>query len=153
ALMLGAVCLPACSPAANTETSAESLTAPGALVRMDMSSTVGVLLDEIPAGPLREAAAAEALAKPASFWPDRAAHQTRLTYYRLVFRAGYYSSDHSSNKQHKGPLPLPPKEIWNIQLNGQARRDISPGHDLVIVDYTFSTHLVTDAASPGIVEA
>ena len=48
---------------------------PGALVRMEMSSTVGLLLDEIPAGPLREQAAAEALARPAGFWiePGRSA--------------------------------------------------------------------------------
>jgi hypothetical protein len=38
---------------------------------MDMTSTVGVLLDEIPAGPLREQAAAEALAQLAAFWNSR----------------------------------------------------------------------------------
>ena len=43
----------------------------GALIQMTSSSTVGVLLDEIPVGPLREAAAANALAKSSDFWIAR----------------------------------------------------------------------------------
>src|SRR5262245_49890703 len=119
---------------------------------MDMSSHVAVLLDDIPAGPLREAAAAAALAQPSSFWTERAARQVHLTYYRLVFRGSYYASDHSSNKHTRGPLPLPPREIWNVALTGAPQRVTDPKHDEVIVDYAFQTFLVTDADSPGAVE-
>src|SRR5438876_522093 len=70
----------------------------GALVHMEMSSSVAVLLDEIPVGPQREAAAAEALAQNTKFWTDRAARQVRLTYYKLVFRGQYYSADWANSK-------------------------------------------------------
>jgi hypothetical protein len=125
---------------------------PGALVRMDMSSTVGVLLDEIPAGPVREAAAAQALAASTAFWTERATRQTKLTYYRLVFRGLYYSADWSSNPHARGPLPLPPKSTWNVRLSGRPRRVSLDGHDVVINDYTFSTHILTDFNSAGAVE-
>jgi hypothetical protein len=125
---------------------------PGALIRLNMTSTVGLLLDEIPAGPLREQAAAEALARPASFWTDRAARQVRLTYYRLVFRQFFYSADFSNNPHGKGPLPLPPKDAWSIALGGPASRTKIAGHDLVVADYGFSSYILTDAVSPGIVE-
>ncbi|MBI3824424.1 MAG: hypothetical protein HY294_00325 [Candidatus Rokubacteria bacterium] len=119
----------------------------GSLLRMDMRSTVGVLLDEIPAGPLREATARRVLARDASFWLERAANQVRLTSYRLVFRGGFYFPDTT-----KGPLPLPPKTIWNIHLDGKPRRHSLGGHDVVLVDYSFRTHLLSDPASPGNVE-
>ena len=125
----------------------------GALIRMDMSSTVGVLLDEIPAGPQREAAAANALAEPASFWEARARSQVRLTSYRLVFRGQYYSASWSNgNTTPKGPLPLPPKAVWNVHASGQPYRTKIDTHDLVVSDYAFSSYIVTDADSPGIVE-
>jgi hypothetical protein len=46
---------------ARGQSTAGSGNPPGALVRMDMHTSVGVELDEIPAGPQREAAAAWAL--------------------------------------------------------------------------------------------
>src|ERR1700736_4725615 len=65
---------------------------PGALISMTMKGTVGVLLDEIPAGKWREQAAQEALDRKGDdeFWVKRAKRQVRLTYYRLVFRGFYY---------------------------------------------------------------
>lgn len=116
----------------------------GALIRMRMNSTVGVLLDEIPQGPLREAAAAEALSRGPSFWHERAARQVRLTYYRLVYRSYFYDA--------KGPLPLPPDERWIVLPAGAPRRAQGGGHDAVVMDYLFLTYIVSDAASPGIVE-
>jgi hypothetical protein len=131
---------------------AASSTDPGALVRLDMTSTVGVLLDEIPDGALRDAAAADALAKGNSFWTERAMRQAKLTYYRLVFRALYYPADWSSNQHTKGPLPLPPKSVWHVDLAGTPHRAKLNGRDMVVVDYTFRTHILTDVASPGTVE-
>jgi len=144
----------ACGQAPDKTGQAESaVTTNGALVRMDMASTVGVLLDEIPAGPQREAAAANALAEPASFWEARAKNQVRLTSYRLMFRSQYYSASWSNgSKLSKGPLPLPPKAVWNVKASGKPYRAKIDQHDLIVNDYTFQSYLVSDAASPGIVE-
>ena len=92
---------------------------PGSLISMSIDSQVGVLLDEIPAGALRDAAAANALAQGSNFWTARAARQTKLAFYRLVFRGEYYPN--YKNNQ-KGPLPLPDKSKWNIALTGPAQR-------------------------------
>lgn len=125
---------------------------PGALIRMQMTSTVGVLLDEIPAGALREAAAAEALSRGAAFWQARAKQQTALTGFRLNWREQWYSADWSSNPNGRGPLPLPPEEIWTITLHSSPRRVVDRLHDMVVVDYTFSTYLLSDRFSPEQVE-
>ena len=124
---------------------------PGSLISMSMDSQVGVLLDEIPAGTLRDAAAANALAQGPDFWTARAARQTKLAYYRLVFRGEFYPN--FKNNQ-KGPLPLPDKSKWNILLTGPAHRvTTADGHDVVARTYNFNTYLVTDASSPAVVEA
>lgn len=138
------------SLASSTENAAGS--DPGALITMEMNSTVGVVLDDIPEGSLREAAAAEALQKGSDFWLKRAKHQIRLTYYRLVFRGLYYSSDWSANKNIKGPLPLPNERVWNVTLNSAPRRERMGNQDIVHVDYTFNTYLLSDAVSPGVTE-
>jgi hypothetical protein len=121
---------------------------PGGLVQTKMNSTVGVLLDEIPAAS-RDAFAQSVLAKPADFWIARAHRQIDLTTYRLVFRETYYAAQKFTKRMQ---LPLPPPPIQNVTVNGPARRTTIDGHDLVVVDYTLSSMLVTDAASPGISE-
>ena len=93
----------------------------GALIQMTSSSTVGVLLDEIPVGPLREAAAANALAESSDFWIARAKDQVRLMSYRLIFRSGYHNTSNGAKPVSYGPLPLPPqRDKWNVALNGAA---------------------------------
>ena len=123
----------------------------GALIQMTMSSTVGVLLDEIPAGALREQAAANALARPAGFWEARARNHLRLMSYRLVFRSGYYPEPHGKNPKTYGPLPLPPQAVWQVTPGIPYRKKID-GHDMIVVDYTFGSYIVTDATSPGKVD-
>ena len=130
------------SPALNTAELTPA--APGALVRMQLDSRVAVLLDELPAA-RRDAAAADALAKGNDFWVARAGEQLKLTIYRLVFRSGYYTDP-------RGPMPLPPKSIRDISITGRARRARVGGHDVVVVPYRFTSALLTDAASPAIVE-
>jgi hypothetical protein len=110
-LLAGGALASACTPEQTGRTD-DPLFTGGALVRMNMSARVAVLLDDVPAGPLREAAASDALAQSRSFWIERTARQVRLTYYRLVFRSAYYSSSGSSNPHTHGPLPLPPREVW-----------------------------------------
>jgi hypothetical protein len=119
-------------------------TDPGALISMSMKGTVGVLLDEIPAGQWRETAAQDALQRQGNdpFWVERAKRQVRLTFYRLVFRGFYYPPG-------KGPLPLPPKSGWQIVINDIPRRAKVGGHDFVLQDYTFQAHILSDPASPA----
>jgi len=124
----------------------------GALITMQMTSTVGALLDEIPAGALREQAAANALAKGDDFWLPRARNQVRLTGYRLVFRSGYHPVPNGKDPKTYGPLPLTPPEKWNISRLGAPRRAKINGHDLVVVDYAFASTIITDLASPGLVD-
>jgi hypothetical protein len=150
ATLLAASLAPACTD--DTGLASQEDATSGALVKLQMTSNVGVVLDDIPAGPLREAAAQAALAQGSQFWTDRATRQVRLTYYRLVFRGQYYSSNHSSSSKVRGPLPLPDKSVWHVVPTGPAFRDTSGGHDIVTVPYSFDSMIVTDAASPGAVE-
>src|ERR1041385_5029809 len=144
-----------CAIDAKEDTAQSPATLQGALVKMEMSSDVAVLLDEVPAGPMREAAAANIMAKPASFWTDRATRQVRLTYYRLVFRGLYYSSNWANASKQYGPLPLPDKSVWNIALTGTPHRVSAingQNHDSIVISYKFDTMLVTDKESPGKVD-
>jgi len=119
----------------------------GALISMTLKGTVGVLLDEIPVGVWRETAAQDALLGHANdeFWVERAKRQVRLTYYRLVFRGSYYPSG-------KGPLPLPPKAGWDVDLSGSPRRAKIDGHDFVLQDYTFHAYILSDINSTAVSE-
>jgi hypothetical protein len=129
----------------SAQSTATSSSPTGAIIRMDMNTTVGVLLDEFPRGAQREAAADWALSQYNDFWTKRATAQVKLTYYRLVFRQFFYTAA-------KGALPLPPKTIWHIDLVGDPQRMQIGTHDYVSVNYHFWTYIVTDAASPGISE-
>jgi hypothetical protein len=114
---------------------------PGALVAVTMSSRTGVLLDDFPAA-MRDRIADELLVMGDDFWLARAQAQIRLTRSRLTFR--------TFDNPGKGPLPLPPVELWQIELDsaGPVRETIDD-HDLVLVDYAFHSTLLTDADSPG----
>lgn len=111
---------------------------PGALIRVSMSSRVGVLLDEIPAE-IRDRAAAAYQSKSSAFWRQHARRQIQTTEYRLTYRNFFYAK--------KGQLPLPPTDLWQIDI-GAPYRAVVDGHDLVLVDYVFSSTLLTDEASP-----
>lgn len=117
---------------------------PGALIDVSLESQVGVLLDELPEW-LRDQAVEAILQESEAFWEERARRQTQLTYRRLNFRNFVYTD--------KGQLPLPPESLWEFQFDpaGPSRQTIQ-GRDLVVIGYTLSTTLLTDEASPGIVE-
>lgn len=119
-------------------------TLPGALIQISMQSQVGILLDEFP-DEMRDRVAEELLAQADDAWLSRAMRQVRLTRNRLNFRNFLYPE--------KGQLPLPPEELWDIQLDpdGPTRQTIQ-GHELVMIGYTFSTVLLTDAQSLGLAE-
>jgi hypothetical protein len=117
----------------------------GALIDVSAASQVGVVLDEVPEG-LREPLAAYYLSQPAEFWSQRAVRQLQHTSYRLTYRAFYYEESEA-----KQMLALPPRELWNIELaeGGPRRETTADGHDAVLVDYTLSTTLLSDAVTPG----
>lgn len=120
---------------------------PGALVNVSMSSRVGVLLDEIPAGAVRDRVASEILASPDAFWIERARNQLRLTSIRLVYRKDYFDE---AEQPFVNALPLPPEERWNIALTSEPARETIDGHDLITLTYDFSGTLLTDVESPAI---
>lgn len=115
---------------------------PGALVEVSLFSTAGVLLDEIPLVD-RDRAADLVLARGEDAWKAVAHRQIVATLYRLVYRNFYYDD--------RGQLPLPPMEQWNITVGSASRRTVD-GHDVVAVDYTFSSTLLTGFAQPGLAE-
>jgi len=129
---------------ASGQSTAGSGNPPGALVRMDMHTTVGVELDEIPAGPQREAAAAWVFSQDKNFWVKRATEQVNLTYYRLVFRQFFYTAPPA-----RGDLPLPPHAAWRFEFTDEPSRVQIGTHDYVAIPYHFQTYIVTDPASPG----
>src|SRR5437867_3322277 len=114
---------------------------PGALVSVQMKSQVGVLLDEIPQSE-RDRAAADLISKPDNFWTERAKDQIRLMNYRLVFRDAFYNQS-----EGKSALPLPPEEVWNMQFEKRPFRTTIDSHDLVLLNFTFSSTLLTDRES------
>jgi len=125
---------------------APAVDAPGAIIKVELRTKVGVLLDEVPRGWLRDHAAADALGQDDAFWRDRARNHVKLNYYRLVYRGLIYGDP------TKGPLPLTPESTWDIRLTGPARRELVNGHDLVTQGYQFSSYILTDTDSPGRVE-
>lgn len=127
------------TPSAPTATRSPFAGAEGALVRVTMESEVGVLLDEFAAS-MRERVAEAILEQPEAVWQARAERQIRLTRLRLNYR--------DSVRPGRGQLPLPQPALWSIELDaaGPQRRTIQT-HDLIMVGYTMTTTLLTDAAS------
>lgn len=115
----------------------------GALIGVQISSQVGVLLDEIPVSE-RNRAVDVLSSQSKEFWEGRASDQIRLMSYRLVFRDAFYEEN-----EGKGALPLPPEEIWNINVRNPPYRTTIEDHDIVLVNYTFTSTLLTDVLSPG----
>ncbi len=117
----------------------------GAIVTVNMESTVGVLFDDF--YPMEQGRLlSELLEKPNSFWIDRATTQIKLTNMRLNFRNGFYP------KGTKWQLPLPPEEQWNVTISGAPALMDVDGHQVMLVPYAFETTILTDEASPGISE-
>ena len=115
----------------------------GALVSLKMNSQVGVVLDEIPES-VRDHSAAGLATKDTDFWIERAKDQIRLMAYRLIFRDSYYEESDG-----KGALPLPPERVWDVQIGATPQRTSIGSHDLVLVNYTFASTLLTGLDSPG----
>ncbi|MET0414015.1 MAG: lysyl oxidase family protein [Polyangiaceae bacterium] len=125
--------------------------ATGALIAVSLDGRVGVLLDELPAE-LRDRAVQQLENERNFFWRERAQEQLRLANYRLVLRNYFYD-----DSEGKGKLPLPPESVWQIELTSIPARVEVDGHDLVVVDYRFTSTLLTGlddvvAAEPALAE-
>ena len=120
--------------------SAEKADDSGSLLDLTLASTVGVLLDDIPMAD-RDRIAQRLLAEPAAVWQGRAGLQVETTYYRMIFRNTFYDD--------RGQLPLPPREQWTLAVGTPERRTID-GHDLVVVDYTFTGTLLSGPDQPAL---
>ena len=112
----------------------------GALITVALESRVGILLNDIPQAE-RDNVAAELLARSDDDWLHLAFRQVQLTSYRLNFRNFVTIG--------KGQLPLPPRDLWQLELTSEPRREQVGIHDLVLVDYQFNSTLLTDAQSPA----
>src|SRR5262249_54096108 len=91
---LGCLCLVAAWGCGDNLT-VDSHVDPGSLVKITMTSKVGVMLDEIENTSVstpttRDRVATALLAKDETFWKARATLQLRLTAERLVYRSLYY---------------------------------------------------------------
>jgi hypothetical protein len=60
-----------------------------------------------------------------------------------VYRHSYY--------EDRGQLPVPPTELWSITVGVPSRRTVD-GHDVVAVDYTFTSTLLTGVEQPALAE-
>jgi hypothetical protein len=113
----------------------------GALISILMEGQVGVLLDELPEL-MRDRVVESLLERSQEEWQALVRRQVRLTSHRLNFRNFVYSN--------KGQLPLPPEELWSINLeeSGPVHRVVDD-HELVTINYVFTSTLLTDASSPA----
>ena len=137
------------SPTAELKQAAKTQNDPGALVKVTMSSQVGVVLDDLPASQ-RARVAAQLLSKPASFWTARAQRQVEHTNYRLIYRGFFYGPATNAGGSRR-MMPITKPELWNLAL-ASAQRTTFQGHDVVRVPFTLTTTVLTDAASPGSAE-
>jgi hypothetical protein len=136
----------------NTPTETEAvgidpaLFGPGALVGMEMESSVGVLLDELP-DEMHGRVVEALINQPDDLWLTRAERQIELTYNRLHFRDfAYIKAGIDDNKKQ---LPWPPRDLWQIELTSDPYETEINGNKLVMVDYRFTSTLLSDEASPG----
>lgn len=112
----------------------------GALVGVRLESQVGVLLDEIQEEEKRTQLTLILQDKPRAFWQDMAKEQVKLTRWRLHHRP--------QTQPGRGQLPLPPEESWQVVLTSAPQLKVVDGHDMMVVNYTMTSVLLTDAISP-----
>lgn len=116
----------------------------GALISLSMQSSVGVLLDGLPAD-VKEQMIEDWMNAPAADWEARANRQARMARLRLNFR--------NFHVEGKDILPMPPASLWNYELDpaGPYLATIDD-HELLMHDYTFSSTLLSSADSVAVSE-
>jgi hypothetical protein len=109
----------------------------GALIKVSLNGNAGVLLDEFPQD-MQDRVALDLIRKNNGFWRIRAQEQVETTLYRLIYRNFYYAN--------RGRLPLPPKEVWKIQIS-QPKIQMIGSHRYVAASYKMTSTLLTSADS------
>src|SRR5262245_62279470 len=100
----------------------------GALLQVDLSSQVGVVLDDLPTAK-RSDVAKWLLSQSTDYWKARAIRQITLAYYRLNFR-NYYVSN-------QGALPLPDPSLWTFSFGTARRAPYVSGKKKSVVECVF----------------
>jgi Lysyl oxidase len=161
--------LAACSSTADSDTGDQAATeakAPKpAVIKVNVKSTVGILLDDAPDA---EARGQALLAKKDDAgWIQRAERQLRLVENRLYYRGSYYPDGLADTPEDKArfehpkrgqiPLPSPVDMAGNdrradkITL-GDAKIATIDGHKLVVREYSYEDFILTDEKSPSLAE-
>src|SRR5262249_56483262 len=117
----------------------------GALVQVDVSSQVGVVLDDLPAAK-RADVAQWLLSQGTDYWKARAIRQLTLAYYRLNFR-NYYVTN-------QGALPLPDPSLWRFSFGTARRAQHAPGGkkrggDVALIHYHTHRESLTARHAPN----
>src|SRR5262245_47558522 len=85
----------------------------GSLLKVDLASRVGFVLDDIPQAD-RSKIATWLMAQSDEFWKTRVKKQIELAQYRLNFRNYYVAG--------QGALPLTHPSLWKITFSGAPQR-------------------------------
>src|SRR5262249_18206235 len=117
----------------------------GALVQVDLSSQVGVVLDDLPAAK-RADVAQWLLSQGTDYWKARAIRPITMTNSRLYFPYSYVSN--------QGALPLPDPSLWTFSFGTARRAPYVSGKkksvvDAVLIDYQMQSVILTDFNSPS----
>jgi len=118
----------------------------GSLLKVDLLSKVGFVLDDIPQAD-RGKVAAWLMSQSDDFWKTRAKKQVELAQYRLNYRNYYVAG--------QGALPLNHPSLWRITfLGGPNRASYVSGKqnsviDAVYRDYKMETVILSDYNSPS----
>ena len=102
----------------------------GALLSVDFTGKVGYLLDEIPIYSLKETKEFIQNSVNKDEWINRVKEQI------------YSTSIRQFSRKPKRQLTIPPEEVWQIKLNGEAYEDRIQGHDYIVRNYTFHSVVV-----------
>src|SRR5215831_3293644 len=119
----------------------------GSLLRVNVASRVGFVLDDVPQAD-RANIAAWLIGQSDEFWRTRARKQIELAQYRLNYRNYYVAG--------QGALPLTHPSLWKITFSGAARRASyvsgkkPSAVDAVFREFTLETVLVSDINSPSL---
>ena len=118
----------------------------GSLLKVDLVSRVGFVLDDIPPAD-RSKIATWLMAQSDEFWKTRAKKQIELAQYRLNYRNYYVAG--------QGALPLTHPSLWKITFSGAPKRAAyvsgkkHSAVDAVSRDYKMETVLLSDYNSPS----
>jgi hypothetical protein len=112
-----------------------------ALIQVETSSDIGILLNEYPAEALPRVIS-WSLSRPDSYWDEAVRRQLSLSLYKLLYRNLWYGSGAGKNS-----LPIPIEQLKITFTSAPERRNQQQGRDVIMRSYTMSGFIVTDVDS------